>query len=346
MFGRLGDTCSLWYWTFFHNHFATSSYIADTLFEPLFWLLEAIAKKAGPIFVTLVTLLTTSVVVIFYSYILPWNAAYWSTPALTINLIIGHWLLLNIVFHYYMAVTTSPGVPPSNVDSPVSICKSCIVPKPPRTHHCSVCKKCVLKMDHHCPWINNCVGHYNHRYFYLFCVYMSSGTIFVCISIYNQFMSYFYGSVGTFFSSLIFPIVSIFIAAYKPPEYFGSTDSSNMPIILTTEELRTRFWVTYEFFLCIAVTFALGTLTVWHGMLISKAETSIEKHINVKEKERMSELGATFKNPYSFGFFENWKIFLGIEVGSGRSIRHVLLPSAHKPTGDGKSWRMSTRKTD
>ena len=32
----------------------------------------------------------------------------------------------------------------------VSICKKCISPKPPRTHHCSVCKTCVLKMDHHC----------------------------------------------------------------------------------------------------------------------------------------------------------------------------------------------------
>lgn len=31
-----------------------------------------------------------------------------------------------------------------------SICKKCIAPKPPRTHHCSVCNKCILKMDHHC----------------------------------------------------------------------------------------------------------------------------------------------------------------------------------------------------
>lgn len=32
----------------------------------------------------------------------------------------------------------------------VSICKKCLSPKPPRTHHCSVCNRCILKMDHHC----------------------------------------------------------------------------------------------------------------------------------------------------------------------------------------------------
>lgn len=36
----------------------------------------------------------------------------------------------------------------------VSICKKCIAPKPPRTHHCSICNRCVLKMDHHCRILN------------------------------------------------------------------------------------------------------------------------------------------------------------------------------------------------
>merc|ERR1712232_1435854 len=27
------------------------------------------------------------------------------------------------------------------------------------------CKKCVLKMDHYSPWISNCVGFRNHRFF-------------------------------------------------------------------------------------------------------------------------------------------------------------------------------------
>lgn len=36
------------------------------------------------------------------------------------------------------------------ISEAVSICKKCISPKPPRTHHCSVCNRCILKMDHHC----------------------------------------------------------------------------------------------------------------------------------------------------------------------------------------------------
>merc|ERR1719277_779772 len=37
-------------------------------------------------------------------------------------------------------------------------CKWCGKYKPDRCHHCRVCKTCILKMDHHCPWIYNCAG--------------------------------------------------------------------------------------------------------------------------------------------------------------------------------------------
>lgn len=37
--------------------------------------------------------------------------------------------------------------------------------------------RCVLKMDHHCPWINNCVGHHNHKYFVSFLFFAICGSL-------------------------------------------------------------------------------------------------------------------------------------------------------------------------
>lgn len=40
-----------------------------------------------------------------------------------------------------------------------------------------------------------------------------------------------------------------------------------------------------------SVALALGALTLWHAVLISRGETSIERHINKKERRRLQAKG-------------------------------------------------------
>jgi hypothetical protein len=127
-----------------------------------------------------------------YFVIFPWLGPSYDTHLrlLPLNLLLGMvWLT------YYLAVTTDPGGVPkwyeptetSAGKAGLRWCKRCKVFKPyfphafrerhevdetrPRTHHCSICGRCVLKMDHHCPWTLNCVGAHNHAHFLRFLFY-------------------------------------------------------------------------------------------------------------------------------------------------------------------------------
>ena len=52
------------------------------------------------------------------------------------------------------------------------ICQYCYIVKHYGIKHCLICNKCIYMKDHHCSWINKCIGQFNIKYFILFLLYL------------------------------------------------------------------------------------------------------------------------------------------------------------------------------
>lgn len=66
-------------------------------------------------------------------------------------------------------------------------CKKCKAFKPLRAHHCSICGRCIIKMDHHCPWVNNCIGLGNHKLFLLFLFWIFMTCIYSIVLVIGRY---------------------------------------------------------------------------------------------------------------------------------------------------------------
>lgn len=209
---------------------------------------------------------------------------------------------------------TIPIVRPSNV------CRKCIYPKPTRAHHCSICAKCILNQDHHCPWINNCVGHLNHRYFFQFCFFLTLGSTYAATFGFTEFQHFLFGRKEFSYFDLI-----------------SSQKLNSVEIRAEVSNAPTYFTFLFLFIVALTASVVLLGFTFWHFWLISHAETTIDFHTNSVERKRLKKLGEKFVNPYHLGFRLNWKMFLSVNKWYEIFYRN-LLPSTHRPFCDGINW--------
>eukprot|EP01103_Thecamoeba_quadrilineata_P010391 TRINITY_DN2230_c1_g1_i1.p1 TRINITY_DN2230_c1_g1~~TRINITY_DN2230_c1_g1_i1.p1 ORF type:complete len:227 (+),score=3.12 TRINITY_DN2230_c1_g1_i1:336-1016(+) len=126
---------------------------------------------------------------------------------------------------FFAASLLDPGRPPKKLSQKASspmtslsikYCEMCKASKPDRSHHCGRCQRCVLKMDHHCPWINNCVGWRNMKafvllctYVYLFCANILGFSIYYIIV--SDFFQHYGQYVATYTLIMIMDVLAIII---------------------------------------------------------------------------------------------------------------------------------------
>ncbi|KAF8421016.1 DHHC palmitoyltransferase-domain-containing protein, partial [Tirmania nivea] len=160
--------------------------------------------------------------------------------------------------------TTSSPYGPITVKSTGTprFCKKCQTLKPDRAHHCSTCNRCVLKMDHHCPWLATCLGLYNYKPFLLFLIYTS----LLCILSFLVSASWVWGTVFNDGAGL----------------NEGGITPVNWILIATVSGI---------------IGLVLSGFTIWHLMLAASGMTTIES----LEKVRYSTPGLSpHNNAFSY----------------------------------------------
>ncbi|XP_076074885.1 palmitoyltransferase ZDHHC6-like [Mytilus galloprovincialis] len=201
-----------------------------------------------------------------------------------INLMI--FLLWNVLtlYNYLLAAFKGPGFVPLGWEPEdeedkqyLQYCNLCEGYKSPRSHHCRKCDRCVIKMDHHCPWINTCCGHFNHGNFTWFLFFAPIGCVhalFILIpSTYRAINWQYY-----------------FYYTREPVVYLG---------------LFGFIGTMFAIGLAVGVTLAVGMLYVIQMRSIIKNETGIESWIIEKALDRDRDDDEEFMYPYNLGWKAN-----------------------------------------
>ncbi len=198
------------------------------------------------------------------------------------------------------SMLTNPGTLVDNMvnrlnNNEKTFCKKCNKNRPLRAHHCSTCGKCILKMDHHCPWIFNCVGYYNQKSFLLFLFYGTIGDAIATPCIF----------ANIFLKRFIYLI-------FRPMKVIDF--NSDYLYLQLIKELKEPIWIIVSSCISIAITISVGSLFITQMFCLFNNVTNVESTIydNDENCPFYAKTHKFFMFKTVVGMDEKWKWFFPI----------------------------------
>ncbi|CAF0707847.1 unnamed protein product [Brachionus calyciflorus] len=159
-------------------------------------------------------------------------------------------------------------------------CSSCIIRKPIRSKHCAECDRCIAKFDHHCPWVDNCIGDGNLKYFIGFLFWTSICLVFFM----DGALAYYHDTCYS--SDLVeYPTMS---SMRKTVQFF-----------------KCNTWVSYFSAIALFNLLWISALCVCHIYQAIYANITTNERLNFKRYKYFSDSNGNFTNPFNFGIIQN-----------------------------------------
>lgn len=206
-----------------------------------------------------------------------------------------------------------------------TFCEKCHIVRPPRCHHCSVCNRCVLQFDHHCVWVNQCIGYNNYRHFILMLAFFMLGCWYGVALLFHVFYEPFRQQIREHGWKWL---------------YSNGTGLLDLPMphVLVMHILRrdmpTKMVIDMVYPLLLGIGAVLSWFLGFHVKYILLGRTTLEHSIALEEQihqlRQPSQQGsgaagenarsALAKNPFDQGYLGNLRQILG------PSIPYAFLP--------------------
>ena len=173
------------------------------------------------------------------------------------------------------------------------ICDTCYIIRPLRSTHCGICDNCILRFDHHCPWIGTCVGKRNYPYFLFFLVLLNLSQVFtVSVSIAH--------------------IVIQTLENKKNKEYEKSDEIKNKDSFLVGKVIMSLYLI---IFVLLTMVFTTGLL-IYHIKIVKQEMTT---------KEELKKFFKNpFGNPYQRSTKQNFSSIIFPDVGK-KTLTDILI---------------------